>query len=47
MTAAAGLESGTITPETTINAPGTLIDEGQLLDNDFNEDWGESRSTRR
>jgi len=41
VTAAAGLESGTITPETTINAPGTIIDEGQPLSNDFNEDFGE------
>jgi penicillin-binding protein A len=41
VTAAAGLESGTITPETTINAPGTIIDEGHVLANDFDEDWGE------
>lgn len=40
VTAAAGLESGTITPETTINAPGTIIDEGHVLANDYNQDWG-------
>ncbi len=40
VTAAAGLESGAITPETTIVAPGTLIDEGHVLANDFNQDWG-------
>jgi penicillin-binding protein A len=40
VTAAAGLESGTITPETTINAPGTLDDEGHVLANDFDQDWG-------
>jgi penicillin-binding protein A len=40
VTAAAGLESGTITPETTINAPGTIIDEGHVLANDFNQNWG-------
>jgi len=40
VTAAAGLESGTITPETTIVAPGTIIDEGQPLNNDFTEDFG-------
>jgi peptidoglycan glycosyltransferase len=40
VTAAAGLDSGAITPETTINAPGTIIDEGQPLNNDFNEDFG-------
>ena len=40
VTAAAGLESGTITPETTINAPGTLEVEGTPLQNDFNEDFG-------
>ncbi|HEX2709032.1 MAG TPA: penicillin-binding transpeptidase domain-containing protein, partial [Solirubrobacterales bacterium] len=39
VTAAAGLESGTITPETTINAPGTLIDEGHELNNDFNTSY--------
>ena len=40
VTAAAGLESGTITPETTIVAPGTIIDEGHVLANDFDQDWG-------
>jgi peptidoglycan glycosyltransferase len=41
VTAAAGLESGRITPETTINAPGVIIDEGHELNNDFSKDWGE------
>jgi penicillin-binding protein A len=40
VTAAAGLESGVITPETTINAPGSLEVEGTPLQNDFNEDFG-------
>jgi penicillin-binding protein A len=40
VTAAAGLDSGAITPETTINAPGTLDVQGQPLANDFNQDWG-------
>jgi len=40
VTAAAGLEGGTITPETTINAPGSLDVEGTPLQNDFNEDFG-------
>jgi peptidoglycan glycosyltransferase len=40
VTAAAGLESDTITPETTINAPGVIIDEGKELRNDFTEDFG-------
>ena len=40
VTAAAGLDSGTITPETTIDAPGTLEVEGTPLQNDFNEDFG-------
>jgi peptidoglycan glycosyltransferase len=40
VTAAAGLESGTITPETTIDAPGTLEVEGTPLQNDFAEDFG-------
>ena len=39
VTAAAGLESGAITPETTIDAPGTLEVEGQPLENDFGEDF--------
>jgi penicillin-binding protein A len=41
VTAAAGLESGVITPETPINAPGSIIDEGHELANDYNEDFGE------
>jgi peptidoglycan glycosyltransferase len=40
VTAAAGLESGTITPETTINAPGTINDEGHALNNDFTQSFG-------
>jgi peptidoglycan glycosyltransferase len=40
VTAAAGLESGTITPETTIDAPGTLEVEGTPLQNDYNISWG-------
>jgi penicillin-binding protein A len=40
VTAAAGLESGTITPDTTINAPGSLEVEGTPLQNDFNQDFG-------
>jgi penicillin-binding protein A len=40
VTAAAGLESGTITPETTIDAPGSLEVEGTPLQNDFAEDFG-------
>jgi peptidoglycan glycosyltransferase len=40
VTAAAGLESGVITPETTIDAPGSIIDEGHALDNDGLIDWG-------
>jgi penicillin-binding protein A len=41
VTAAAGLESGVITPETTINAPGSIIDEGHELANDGDQDWGD------
>jgi peptidoglycan glycosyltransferase len=41
VTAAAGLEDGVITPETTINAPGSIIDEGHELANDGNQDWGD------
>jgi peptidoglycan glycosyltransferase len=41
VTAAAGLESGVITPETTINAPGVITDEGHELANDYDKDWGE------
>ncbi len=40
VTAAAGLESGVVTPETTINAPGVIIDEGHELNNDFSKDFG-------
>lgn len=40
VTAAAGLESGVITPETTINAPGSIEDEGHELANDYDQDWG-------
>jgi peptidoglycan glycosyltransferase len=40
VTAAAGLESGVITPETAIDAPGSIIDEGHELANDYNQDWG-------
>ena len=40
VTAAAGLDSGTITPETAIDAPGTLEVQGQPLHNDFDEDFG-------
>jgi penicillin-binding protein A len=40
VTAAAGLDSGAITPETTIDAPGELEVQGQPLQNDFSEDFG-------
>ncbi|MGN6557210.1 MAG: peptidoglycan D,D-transpeptidase FtsI family protein [Solirubrobacterales bacterium] len=40
VTAAAGLESGVITPETTIDAPGSLEVEGTPLQNDFNQNFG-------
>jgi penicillin-binding protein A len=40
VTAAAALDSGAITPETAINAPGTLTDEGHELNNDGLQDWG-------
>jgi peptidoglycan glycosyltransferase len=40
VTAAAGLESGVITPETTINAPGSLTVETKPLENDYGIDWG-------
>jgi peptidoglycan glycosyltransferase len=39
VTAAAGLDSGAITPETPIDAPGTLEVEGQPLENDFGESF--------
>ncbi len=40
VTAAAGLEAGVITPETTINAPGSLTVETKPLENDYDIDWG-------
>ncbi len=40
VTAAAGLDSGAISAESTINAPGTIEAEGHPLSNDFNEDFG-------
>jgi peptidoglycan glycosyltransferase len=40
VTAAAGLESGVVTPETTINAPGSIMDEGHALNNDGLINWG-------
>jgi peptidoglycan glycosyltransferase len=40
VTAAAGLDSGAITPSSTIVAPGTLDVQGQPLANDFNQDFG-------
>jgi peptidoglycan glycosyltransferase len=40
VTAAAGLASGAITPETTIDAPGTIEVQGQPLSNDFDQDFG-------
>ena len=39
VTAAAGLDSGAITPETTIDAPGSLEVEGQVLENDFGQSY--------
>jgi len=39
VTAAAGLESGAITPDTPIDAPGSLEVEGTPLENDFGEDF--------
>lgn len=39
VTAAAGLDSGVITPETPIDAPGSLEVEGTPLENDFGEDF--------
>jgi peptidoglycan glycosyltransferase len=41
VTAAAGLEAGTITPETTINAPEKIIDEGHELHNDDLQAYGD------
>jgi penicillin-binding protein A len=40
VTAAAGLDSGTITPETAFAAPSPLEVEGQPLENDFDESFG-------
>jgi peptidoglycan glycosyltransferase len=40
VTAAAGLDSGAITPETTIDAPGSLEVEGVPLENDFTQSFG-------
>jgi penicillin-binding protein A len=40
VTAAAGLDSGTIGPESTIDAPGTIDVQGQPLSNDFNQSFG-------
>jgi penicillin-binding protein A len=40
VTAAAGLDSGTIDPDTTIDAPGTLDVQGQPLNNDFTQSFG-------
>jgi peptidoglycan glycosyltransferase len=40
VTAAAGLDSGAIGPESTIVAPGTIDVQGQPLSNDFNQDFG-------
>lgn len=39
VTAAAGLDSGAITPATTIDAPGSLEVEGTPLQNDFNQSF--------
>lgn len=39
VTAAAGLDSGAITPETTIDAPGSEVVEGTPLENDFGESY--------
>ncbi len=40
VTAAAGLDSGTITPESRIDAPGTITVQGRPLQNDFNQSFG-------
>ncbi|HEU5063170.1 MAG TPA: penicillin-binding transpeptidase domain-containing protein [Solirubrobacterales bacterium] len=40
VTAAAGIDSGAISGETTINAPGSLEVEGTPLENDFSQDFG-------
>ena len=40
VTGVAGLDSGTITPDSTIDSPGVLTIQGQPLANDFNVDYG-------
>ena len=45
VTAAAALDSGTITPETPIDAPGSIVDEGLPLENDFNTSYSGRPST--
>jgi peptidoglycan glycosyltransferase len=40
VTAAAGLDSGAVTPESTIDAPGTIAVQGRPLQNDFNQSFG-------
>lgn len=40
VTAAAGLDSGAITPESTINGRGTITVQGKPLQNDFNQSFG-------
>jgi peptidoglycan glycosyltransferase len=40
VTAAAGLDSGKITPDTPINAPGVLPAPGPDIQNDFSQDFG-------
>jgi penicillin-binding protein A len=40
VTAAAGLDSGAIEPDSTIVAPGTIDVQGLPLSNDFNQDFG-------
>ena len=40
VTGVAGLDSGVITPDSTINSPGVLTIQGQPLANDFNQDFG-------
>ncbi|MBW8060553.1 MAG: penicillin-binding protein 2 [Solirubrobacterales bacterium] len=40
VTAAAGLDSGTIDPGTTIDAPGTIDAQGRPLSNDFTQSFG-------
>ena len=40
VTGVAGLDSGIITPDSTINSPGVIDAQGQPLANDFNQDFG-------